>query len=361
MKNILEMIDDSKMLVYPDHPMISYTGRIDFERKKEPVFVYPASMIEISFTGTSCAIILENKRAYWDSYLGYQLDGKQEKILLSDKKVVETIIIADGLEDRLHSLILFKRMDSCHIFRFFGFVVDHNANILPCSNKPHRKIEVYGDSVSAGEVSEALEYVGKADPPHNGEYSNSYYSYAWLAARKLNAQLHNIAQGGISLLDGSGYFSAPNTIGLLSTYDKIEYYPDLSTPKLWDFSLYCPHVVIVAIGQNDKAPYDYMKEEFSGEEALVWRNRYKEFIMKLRNIYPNALIILTTTILRHDKSWDDAIDMVCNEIDDPKIKHFLYSCNGNGTDGHIRIPEAKKMAEELSDYINAFGEDIWKA
>ena len=36
---------------------------------------------------------------------------------------------------------------------------------------------MYGDSVSAGEVSEAVEYTGKPDPEHNGQYSNSWYSY----------------------------------------------------------------------------------------------------------------------------------------------------------------------------------------
>lgn len=30
--------------------------------------------------------------------------------------------------------------------------------------KPIRKIEVYGDSVSAGEVSEAVDFAGKEDP-----------------------------------------------------------------------------------------------------------------------------------------------------------------------------------------------------
>lgn len=67
--------------------------------------------------------------------------------------------------------------------------------LLPPSEKPNRRIEVYGDSVSAGEVSEAVDYVGKEDPEHNGEYSNSWYSYIWMTARKLGAQIHDIAQG----------------------------------------------------------------------------------------------------------------------------------------------------------------------
>ena len=64
------------------------------------------------------------------------------------------------------------------------------AKLLECPPLPERRIEVYGDSVSAGEVSEALEYTGKQDPQHNGEYSNSYYSYAWLTACNLPPYNH---------------------------------------------------------------------------------------------------------------------------------------------------------------------------
>ncbi len=355
-----EFMKENTKLITPEDPALTYTGRIDFSDRLAPVFVYPASSIELDFTGTSCEVILENKNSYWDNYLGFLLDGKQGRIELDKQEGVKTYRLAEGLEEGKHSLMLFKRMDSCHIFIFHGFLLDFDSIIIPCASKSARRIEVYGDSVSAGEVSEAVEYVGKADPQHNGEYSNSYYSYAWFTARRLNARLHDIAQGGISLLDGTGYFHAPDTMGILSTYDKIEYHPDLSQVKLWDFSLYRPQVVIVAIGQNDKHPQDYMKEDIACDKAEFWRLKYKEFILKLREHYPRALIILSTTILKHDPSWDTAIDMVCRELDDPKIKHFLYSNNGEGTDGHIRISEAEQMSEELASFIEAFGDEIWR-
>ncbi len=360
MNKLIDFIDGNRKLITPDDSMITYSGRIDFSNRIAPVFINPASSIEINFTSTSCSIIIENKRSCWDNYLGYILDGKQGKVILPQSEEMSLITIGENLGTGHHALMIFKRMDSCHMFTFYGLVLDGNSQRFPCAPKPDRKIEFYGDSVTAGEVSEAVEYVGKADPKHNGEYSNSYYSYAWFTARKLNAQIHNIAQGGISLLDRSGYFSAPNTVGILSTYDKIQYHPELTTPKQWDFSLYRPHVVVVAIGQNDSYPKDYMKEDFNGEEAEFWRLNYKMFIGKLREQYPKALIILATTILNHDKSWDESIDMVCNDLNDPRIKHFLYTNNGCGTDGHIRISEADKMSDELCEYISSFGDEIWK-
>lgn len=137
---------------------------------------------------------------------------------------------------------------------------------------PERKIEVYGDSVSAGEVSEAVDYTGKEDPEHNGEYSNSWYSYAWMTARKLNAQIHDIAQGGIALMDHTGWFYEPEAIGMETAWNKIHYNPIFGEAKEWDFAGYTPQVVVVAIGQNDNHPDDYMKEDYHSEKSRKWRN-----------------------------------------------------------------------------------------
>ena len=222
-------------------------------------------------------------------------------------------------------------------------------------------MEFFGDSVSCGEVSEAVAYVGKPDPEHDGEYSNSWYSYAWMTARKLNAQIHDTSQGGISLLDDTGWFAAPHYKGVESCYDKIEYHPDLGPTKPWDFSRYIPHVVVVAIGQNDNHPVDYMAEDYDSEKSKNWRKHYQAFIEKLMQLYPKAQIILATTILCHDKSWDRSIDEVCTRIGSSRVHHFLYTKNGSGTPGHIRIPEAEQMSDELAAYITSLGDEIWES
>ena len=240
----------------------------------------------------------------------------------------------------------------------------------PGSTRSASSIEVYGDSVSAGEVSEAVEYCGQPDPQHNGEFSNSYYSYAWLTARKLGARLHDIAQGGAALLDDTGWYKggtaaadgsvADRFTGMETIYDKLQYHLYLGPAKTWNFDDYRPQVVIVAFGQNDSNPEDYMAADYDGEKAVNWREHYRRFLLTLRRIHPMAHIICTTTILGHDAAWDRAIDQVCGEMEDSRVHHFLYSRNGCGTSGHIRIPEAEKMAEELSAYIQSLGEELWE-
>lgn len=348
------------MFVSPDNVNLQYSGRIDFNDSRAPVLVYAASYVKILFRGTSVEAELENHRICYTNELGYFLDGVQGRIRLSDKAGRLKYLIADDLADETHELMLFKRMDACHMVTFYGFELDEEAAVLAPPSKPVRRMEVFGDSVSCGEVSEALDYVGKEDPEHDGEYSNSWYSYAWMTARKLNAELHDTSQGGIALLDGTGWFAAPEYKGIESCFDKIEYHPGLGEIKQWDFNRYIPHVVVIAIGQNDSHPVDYMTEDYNGAKAVRWRKHYGEFVRQLMKLYPRAQIILATTILRHDADWDRAIDEVCREIADARVHHFLYKRNGSGTLGHIRIPEAEEMAEELAAYIESFGETIWE-
>lgn len=338
---------------------LQYSGRIDNSDPERPIFVFPCSSVTIRFYGSEIRVVLENRRLYWNNYIGVILDGEQTKIQLKDGGQV--ICLGRALEKKEHTLMLFKRQDSCHEIVFCGFEIPDAGDVLEPLPKPARRIEVFGDSVSAGEVSEAVEYVGKPDPEHNGQYSNSWYSYSWIMARKLKAQLHDIAQGGAALMDGTGWFCEPNAIGMESIWDKIHYNPELGNSTRWDFSQYIPHVVIVAIGQNDSHPEDYMRYDPNGEKAVVWKEHYRHFINQIREKYPNALIILTTTILEHSPQWDDAIDEVSRLVNDKKIVHFLYSQNGRQTPGHIRIPEAETMAEELTEFITSFGESIWEA
>ncbi len=349
-------VKDGELFLLPSDDKLQYSGRMDFEYEGGPLWVYPCSYVKLRFVGKSIKAVMTNQRSYWQSEMGWILDGQEGRAVLQDDGVT-IFTIAEGLGDGEHELCLFKRMDACHRVVFHGFIVEEGFELLDAPAKPGRRIEVFGDSVSAGEVSEAVEYCGKPDPKHNGEYSNSYYSYAWLAARKLGAELHDIAQGGIALLDGTGYYDMPNTRGMEWMYDKIQYQSQEGGYKLWDFSKYTPHVVILAFGQNDNHPEDIM-QDFDGEKAKYWRNRYAEFVKRLRVIYPKAHIICKTTILCHDFSWDRAIETVVDELQDEQVHYFKYSNNSVGTPGHIRRAEAEKMAEELSAYIEDLNK-VW--
>lgn len=353
-------LENGEKLILPTDPMIQYTGRIDDEDPAAYGFEFVGASLRVRVTGSVLKVLIHNRTNYWESRLGVVVDGQLHAALLPENGDA-AIDLSAFLHEGENDVLIFKRQDSSHAFTFHGLIIAENGQLLPPPARPCRRMEVYGDSVSAGEVSEAEEYAGKPDPQHTGQFSNVWWSYSWLTARKLGAELHDIAQGGIALQDGTGYFNGPDYIGMLSCYDKVCYNPAFGPAKGWDFTRYTPHVVVLAIGQNDANPVNIMEQDYDGEAARQWREKYAGFILSLREKYPKATFVLTTTILNHHKAWDEAIHQVCQELRqaDPRIHHFLYSKNGSGTPGHIRASEAEGMAQELSAFIGSLGEDIW--
>lgn len=346
------------MHIKADNVNIVYCGRIDFSDRERPEFIYSLSSFEIRFKGEGIIIYLENKNAYYDNYIGYILDGVEGSFKLKNKRKTEIKLYTDK-NIEIHDFILFKRQDACHKFTFSGMEIQGEGELLKPGNCLKRRIEVFGDSVSSGDVVEATDYEGKEDPAHNGEYSNAYHSYPAILSRMLNASCHNTSQSGAALLDNTGWFLAPNCIGMESIYNKLNYNPELGEVREWDFSLYTPNLVIVAIGQNDAHPHDYMKEDYNSESSKKWRRAYAGFLKKLREKYEKAFIICITTLLIHDKSWDRAIDEAVLSLEDDRIKHFTFKRNSRATPGHLRINESKEMADELYEYIGGISTEVW--
>lgn len=350
------------MLIPPNHPAIRTMGRIDDADPARPVWVFPYTQARFRCTGTSVGVTLVNRRDYGDSTVGAVVDGVQVRLRIPVDDEPITLTIADHLPDIEHDVIVFKRQDGEHHLEILGFIVDDGSRVMPpAAPEPTRRIEVYGDSVSCGERNEAMLYAGRADPEVDlSSYSNAWFSYAAITARLLNARLHDVAQGGAALLDGIGWFDGPDYTGMESIWDRIEYNPRLGDSRPWDFSRYTPHVVVVALGQNDSHPADFMADDYDGAQARRWRARYGDFVHALRGRYPDAFIVLTTTVLDHDAAWDRAIDEVCAGVGDPKVVHFLYTRNGSATPGHPRVAEHREMADELAAFLEGFGDDIWR-
>ncbi|MBM6838118.1 electron transporter RnfD, partial [Clostridium saudiense] len=273
----LENLDKEKyVLIEADNPNYQYMGRVDFENIKAPTIIYAGSTIKTKFTGTSLKVAINNNGGGYESAIGFIIDGFiSGKVVIEEHRKDIVLDVAEGLSEGIHELVLYKRASACHYFDFYGVVLDKGCNLELPEPKSNRRIECFGDSVSAGEVSEAIDYVGKVDPEgHEGRLSNSWYSYSMMTARNLGAEINNIAQGGIAVMDGTGYFNPDRGyLGLESTYDKLRYNPELGYCNEWDFSKYIPHVVIMALGQNDAHPYDYIDED--KEKREIWKEKYK--------------------------------------------------------------------------------------
>lgn len=342
-------IEKGKKLIPADSGCFQYVGRIDFDDPKRPVMIWPGSYIDVNFTGTSAAVVLKNINFQDVTHFAVIIDGVMKKIMLPTTRQDELYIAAEGLEDKPHTLRILKTLAAHNYLEFVGIAVDESAEV---SNPEHiydMKLEVYGDSVSAGEVTEALYYEGQCDPEnHRNTLDNSHFSYALSLARKLNAEVHDIAQGGIALLDGTGYFCSDQLTGMVSCFDKLEYSP-YAERKQWDFSRWTADAVIIAIGQNDANPEPERIK--SPEYRRMWKDEYIKLLRTLMEKYPGAKFVLILTILGHDPTWDKALDEIVDEVNSDRVSHFMFRRTGKGTNGHPRATEQEEMAGELYGYF----------
>lgn len=336
------------MRIAMDHEYLQYAGRVDLTDPKRPVFLFPATSVRFRLTGKRLTVRLHNAHHLWENRLGVVVNGTQLGVVL-DWDADCVIDLSAHLTEGVNDVLLFKRQDSCH--KVFLDSLEIDGELLPPPERPGRRIEFYGDSVSAGEVTERDDHAGQLDPPdHNARWNNVWHSYAWQCARLLGAEISDIAQGGIALQDGRGWFPP---CGMLTAYDKLAYNPHWNDLRDWDFTRWTPHVVVIAIGQNDNAQGDYMHEDYQGELARAWRTDYRRLVTEIRGKYPRAYILCTTTVMMHSPEWDRAIGEVVASLGDGRVRQFLYTGNGAVTPGHVRRCEAETMARELAECIEA--------
>lgn len=61
--------------------------------------------------------------------------------------------------------------------KILGFEIGDGERLIYLPPVSGRRIEVYGDSVSAGESVEAIDFTGKTDMEHEGGFSNCWFSF----------------------------------------------------------------------------------------------------------------------------------------------------------------------------------------
>lgn len=335
--------------IRPSDTRLQYMGRIDFSDPDAPQFFWAGSLVQFAFTGDTLSLVIENHRSYNGLQLGFLLDGEEHQLALSSENGVPHTYEIPVTGSREHKCILFKRQDSTHRFLLRGILLADGADLCRLPALPERKLEFFGDSVTAGSVVDALDCVAALDPPvYDSVYDNAWHSYAMQTARLLRAQVHLTAQGGIALFDGTGYF-ADGAYGMETAYDKLCYFADMPMTQ-WDFSRYQPDIAVMAIGQND-SHFNGGNQLLSPQQRTHWLDSYCGLIETLAKHYPDTVFILMLTVLMHDDFWEQLLDDACERLNSPRVKRFRFTRTGRATPGHPRIPEQCEMACELTEFM----------
>ncbi len=327
------------------NPQIEYFGRIDSSQTQTADLYWSGTSVKINFEGQSIGAILKDEKGA--NYYNVIID--QDSILILKPDTIKRYHqLVSGLKKGKHSLEIFRRTEwSKGKTSFYGFSIKGNPKILPKSPSKKRKIEFYGNSITAGYAVE--DFSGKDRP--DSTFTNNYLSYAAITARHFDAEYTCICKGGIGIMISWFPYIMPDI------YDRLN--PNDSTSK-WDFSNYTPNIVVINLFQNDswlvnKPERKEFKSKFGtqapNEDFII--DSYKQFVSSIRYHYPDTDIICALGNMdatREGSQWPSYIKKAVKALNDNKI-HTLFVPFKN-TPGHPSIKEQEEIANRLIQYID---------
>ncbi|MHC4257835.1 MAG: GDSL-type esterase/lipase family protein [Planctomycetota bacterium] len=321
-----------------DDPNIRYTGRINHADPKAPRMWWPGCNVIANFEGTSIHVKLHD---YGDNYV-YVIIDHGAPTLINLTPGAATYTAATGLTDGAHTIQLFKRTETQEKeVAFKGFELDDGRSLVAPPERPQRRIEYYGDSITSGHS-----VASTSGDTNDADGKDNYYTYAAVTAQNLNAEYHCISVSGIGLyLDPWGFGGNMQTL----YYDKLS-----SRSTMWDFSQWTPHIVVVNLGQND---YWGSYTQAGAEQ------NYINFAQTLRGHYPDAHIILALGSMNATASaspWpgylQNAVDQLNTTYGDAKVYSLIFPYSGNP---HPTVARHAVMATQLTEFINTSIPDPW--
>jgi lysophospholipase L1-like esterase len=225
------------------------------------------------FQGTSATLRIDGS----PNQFTVVLDGSVASQVLKVVSGTSQYTVASGLSAGTHDLVVWKRTEGNQgANRFLGLDVT-GGQLLAAPAAPDRRIEIYGDSITAGYGMDG------AGPncPYTPDTENHYLTYAALTARTLNADLHAIAWSGIGMYRNYGV-SGASADAMPAVYARTL---TSQAASAWDFAKWQPHVVVVNLGTNDAST--------NGDPGTPYETAYLGFVRLLRQKYPAAHVLLT--------------------------------------------------------------------
>lgn len=327
------------------NPEIEYWGRIDSTKVDAAQLYWSGTSIKVNFEGESIMALLKDETG--ENYYNIILDTDSISILRPDT-TKQYYQLASNLSKGKHSIEIFKRTEwNRGKTNFYGFKIKNTTRLLPKSQAKKRKIEFYGNSITAGY---AIEDTTGRDSP-DSIYTNNYLSYAAITARHFDAQYHCICKSGIGVTVSWDSVIMPEMFNRLIPTDGA---------SKWDFSFYTPDVIVINLLQNDSwlvnlNEHIEFKKRFGNtppeDEFLI--HAYQKFVTSIRKQYPNASIICTLgsmDAVKVGSKWINYIKSAVANLKDQKIyTHFMPYIEASA---HPSVQDQQIMANSLIQFID---------
>jgi lysophospholipase L1-like esterase len=302
-----------------------------------PRFGWSSSGFVARFLGTRLDVRLRDTAGL--NLFQVFVDG-QPTLPLATRANQERYTLVAGLAEGEHEVMLVKRTEGrVGEVQLLGFVTTEGGAMLAPLPGPSRRIELIGDSITAGYGNEGADEHCRFSPTTENETT----TYGALTSRALGAEHSTVAWSGKTIE------------GVAQIYDRA--LPTRADSR-WDSSAWVPDAVVINLGTNDLT---------IGDRRDTFVQSYLKLLDRVRALYPKALIVcavgpmLTDTYppgkqtLSHARAYVGAAVHAKKQAGDEHVVYLEFPTqdigNGYGCDYHPSKKTHELMAERLTTLL----------
>lgn len=320
-------------------PNIRYVGRVVKSDSGSVSFDWSGTYLMTKFEGKYCAArVSDTKKNYYNVFIDNKFTG-----VITTSGTDSLVILADGIERGVHSLMLQKRSEGEQgKTTIHKFELSSKGRFIGPGEKRERHIEFIGNSITCGYGTEGL----SKNDPFKAETENCNLAYGCIISRYFDADYTFIAHSGRGAVRNYGDTArvSKQTMKdlMLNTFDGDK---DIK----WSFKEYIPDLVVINLGSNDFSIKPHpLREEFI--------KAYNQIITQIREKYGNIPVLCVAPPKGPAFSYTQEY---CNNSKDPNL-HFAAYLNGIynndsdlGSSGHPNYEGQKKIAMTLIPHISS--------
>lgn len=280
-----------------DTSFIHWHGRTHYDDEEGAVFFYhTASGFTITFNGTqlkatllTSSLLDEENPPYLCVMVDNESPNECTSIILDE--LSDEYILAEGLENGLHTVTLLKKSESQDALTSLKSLVTDGTFLSPSVNFESNILFIGGSGISGNGV------FGNAFETRTTENSSSIHAFGYKVADQINADFQFVAGSGWGLKWGFNETNNDGEVNIRTAFDVvgINQFEEL-IPIEYNPDLFIPNFIVINIGGND---YNAHIRNFTGEAYTnaeeTFRDSVIEMINHLHTQYPNAYIIWTHT------------------------------------------------------------------
>jgi len=330
-------------------------------------FALTDSGIEYTFNGKTTIIsVTADTKAYSKevpAYIAIYADGEVYNKTLITQKNTDFTVNFD--KKGKHTVTFIKLSEALYGSLRINEIKADVKKIKPTTEKK-KKIEFIGDSITCAYGVDGTEADTYSTATQDGSKS-----YAYLTAKKLNADYSLVSYSGYAILSAVTFDGerTPNT-ALPEFYDKLgiavgeamftlgknEFddgsYELQSTP--WNPNEFVPDLIVINLGTNDSFYFYTIDQSKVAAETEVFVQKYEEFLAQLRSIYPKTEILCTYGAMGQYIVADieRAVNNYIKNSGDKRVHTYWFNeqnseKNGMGADTHPNAQSQLDSAHEL--------------